>query len=135
MSSRTVGWCCVALFLPAVLVGCSEVKGIEVAGDLNPAYMATAATDVLIASNVTIRQVPVCTSNSVTPTPASGSPAPGKSPGNYLCQGLTQENVPINVTVTNANNSNANMVITVGGQQIFSGSPLTVIDDNAEAAP
>ncbi len=101
------------------LGGCSVAKGIAIQGNLTPLYVSTAATDVLLAQKIGIAVKPVCT-------------AANNQTKSYSCSGTTSTGKPIQVTVADSTAANPDMVITVGGTQVFSGSIEAVIEQNAE---
>jgi len=87
---------------------------------MNVIYVATASTDVLTSKSIPIQQAPRCTVDSAKL---------------YTCKGTTKDGQPILVLVPEDNSQDPQMTITVGGQQVFSGSVLTVLNQAAQATP
>lgn len=102
------------------LSGCSQVVGLAVQGNMNVIYLSSSSTDVLLDKGYKLKQKPVCTvANSK----------------DYSCTGSTVDGQQIAVTVPDSTVEDPQMIITVGSTQIFSGSVIQVIEQNAEAQP
>jgi len=110
----------VAGVLSLAAAGCSQVQGLATQANMNVIYVATASTDVLTSKSIPIQQAPRCTVDSAKL---------------YTCKGTTKDGQPILVLVPEDNSQDPQMTITVGGQQVFSGSVLTVLNQAAQATP
>ncbi len=99
--------------------GCSQVVGLASQGNMNVIYLATASTDVLTAKQIPIQQAPRCTVD---------------ADKLYTCEGTAADGRPILVLVPENDTTDPQMTITVGEEQIYSGSVLTVLDDAAQVA-
>lgn len=106
----------------ALLRSSAEVEGIVVQGNMNVIYLQTASTDVLRQHGVAMRTVPQCV------VEANNSNA-------YNCAGTTESGQKISVSVLNASAEDPLMSVTVGGKQIFNGSAIDVIQQNARTKP
>ncbi|NQU36036.1 MAG: hypothetical protein HQ526_00385, partial [Actinobacteria bacterium] len=98
--------------------GCTQVEGLATQANMNVIYLATASTDVLTEKSIPIEQAPRCSVDSTRL---------------YTCKGTTVDGRPIVVLVPEDNSQDPQMTITVGGEQIFSGSVLAVLNKAAQA--
>ena len=102
--------------LAATLTGCSQVQGLATQGNMNVIYLESAVTDVLLSQKVALMGKPTCTVDTST---------------NYSCTGttLTGESIAVQVPGTD---EDPIMTISVNGKQVFHGSVIQVIDENAQ---
>jgi hypothetical protein len=100
--------------------GCSQYEGLGTVPNMDLIYVTAAATDVLTEQSIPIQQAPRCTANSATL---------------YTCKGTTSDGRAILVRVSEANSKDPQMTITVGNEQIFTGSASTVLNQAAQATP
>lgn len=83
-------------------------------------YVTAAAADVLTEQSIPIQQAPRCPDNTVSL---------------YTCKGTTSDGRAILVRVSEANSQDPQMTITVGNEQIFTGSTFRVLNQAAQATP
>ncbi len=102
--------------LSIALAGCSQVQGLATQGNINVVYLESASTDVLLSQNIPLMSKPICTVDSAT---------------NYQCTGTTLTGEPVAVHVPGTNDDPI-MTITVNGKQVFAGSVIEVINENAQ---
>jgi hypothetical protein len=102
------------------VAGCSQVEGLATQANMNVIYVATASTDVLTTQSIPIQQAPRCTVDAAKL---------------YTCNGTTADGRAILVLVPEDDSEDPQMTISVGGQQIFSGSVVTVLNNAAQATP
>lgn len=87
---------------------------------MNVIYLATAANDLLLANKVAIYQSPRCTvTNKI----------------QYDCTGKTTDGKAITASVPDGSIDDPIMTLTVGKRQIYQGSVLAVIQQNARTSP
>lgn len=102
--------------LSVAIAGCSQVQGLATQGNVNVLYLESAVTDVLLAQKVALMTKPVCTVDPAT---------------NYNCTASTLKGEPVAVNVPGTDEDPI-MTITVNGKQVFTGSVIEVIDQNAQ---
>lgn len=102
--------------------GCSVVKGLASAGNMDIIYLSTAATTVLLEDNYKIQRKPVCKLED-------------REQQEYACTGSTLDGKAINVSVADGEAADPIMVITVDDKQVFKGSVEAVIQANAQISP
>ncbi len=104
------------LAIVSSLTGCSQVQGLATQGNMNVIYLESAVTDVLLSQKVALMGKPTCTVDTST---------------NYSCTGTTLTGEPIAVQVPGTDEDPI-MTISVNGKQVFQGSVIQVIDENAQ---
>lgn len=97
-----------------LLAGCSQIAAIAPVGGNHLAEVRYAAIDVLLDANVEILAAPVC------------ARAPS---GEVSCQGETTDGTKI--TVDSPADDQTVLAVTVGGNELYSGSIMKVLNEAA----
>ena len=113
MSARRA-WVPVVLVAGVLLAGCSQIAAIAPVGGSHLAEVRYAAIDVLVAAEVDILTAPVC------------AQAPS---GEVSCQGETTDGTKI--AVDSPADDHTVLTVTVGDDELYSGSIMDVIDKAA----
>lgn len=117
MTPRAFRVSCAAMIVCAagVLAGCSQIAALAPVGGNGLAEVRFGAIDVLQQKDVAIMKAPVCAQD-------RGGPE-------VTCAGTTVDGRSIGVTSSIA--ADAQLVVTVGGETIFSGALAAVLDEAA----
>lgn len=107
-------WAPVVLVAALLLAGCSQIAAIAPVGGNHQAEVRYAAIDVLLDADVQILTAPVC------------AQAPS---GEVSCQGETADGTDI--TVVSPADDQTIVTVTVGDDELYSGSIMDVIDEAA----
>lgn len=103
------------LLAAPVLMGCSQIDGLQPVSGVPLSTVGIAANQVLVAKRIPIKTAPICT----------------ESTTEFTCTGATLKDEPIMVKVPN--DQSQVMTITVGGKKIFTGPVQDVIEASGEA--
>lgn len=105
----------------AALTGCSgTVVGLAESGNMSVIYLATASNDLLLANKIAVYQAPRCTvTNKI----------------KYDCAGKALDGKIITASVPDGSVDDPIMTLTVGKRQIYRGSVVAVLEDNARTSP